>query len=275
MAFSFPILKQNEIATCMREKYTWQRNSATTKSPIALQRSEQEPQVVKLKEVNSKLIEELRELNSVKKVLSDETDELKKGTKGPEEKLAITELNSSVVNEKANLANVEKRIREQQNKLDAMGSVEQPQNHGRLRNGAAEVLWRCAKLTAEKEAIESKNAELNDLEMTLQQQKKLLKRAQEMVVRQQKHQQLKRGTQEQRMEELRREYTKACEDKRANQTKVDGHNYPVAVLEEKIAELKREMEQEAGFVAHDFLELKTNLESYQRSLMQHLVAGLG
>ncbi|KAI8808577.1 Nuf2 family-domain-containing protein [Cladochytrium replicatum] len=277
---------------------------------LKLQRAEQEPQVAKLKEVNTKLIEELKELNSVKKVLSEETDELKKETKGLEEKLtntqyliesakadcerlrgqivhspeqlkqAITELNNSVSNEKANLANVEKRIREQQNKLDAMGSVEQDLSQClKIMEDCETELqkYRAAaqKLTAEKEGIEAKNAELNDIEMTLQQQKKLLKRAQEMVVRQQKHQQLKRGTQEQKMEELKREYAKVCEEKRANQVKVDEHNYQAAVLEEKVAELKREMEQESGLVMNDFVELRSHLESYQRSLMQQLSPGLG
>ncbi|KAJ3092285.1 kinetochore-associated Ndc80 complex subunit nuf2 [Quaeritorhiza haematococci] len=270
---------------------------------IRLRQAEQEPMAQKLREVNMSLTNDLRELKKQQTTLTSEIDNLKKQKNELNDKLAnnqfllvnckqdcnrlksrivhspeklkqaLQDMSNTLSNEKTNVASLEKKARELQSKMDAMTAVEQDVS------GCITLMDDClaerkkyeaagAKLVADREKIDKKQAEIRDLNVREQQLKRQLNNTTERIARLQKHQSTKQEAIEGKLKSLREEYRMLLNERANNQVQIDGNNKMISDLEEKIAELRRIMEIDEANVQNDLARLRSQLDIYQNQLRQ-------
>ncbi|KAJ3095966.1 kinetochore-associated Ndc80 complex subunit nuf2 [Phlyctochytrium planicorne] len=266
-------------------------------------RAEEEPAYQKCRERNQVLTAELRELKRIQMALTEEIDTLKKAKLEASEKLtntqflltngkqdcirlrsrivqspeklqqAILDMNHTASSEKANIASLEKRIRDLQSKMDHFGVLDQDLVSCMKLMEECELEMKRANaaelsVQSEKESIEKRRLELRDAGMREQQMRRQLNNIEEKLLRLEKQFQSKKEANVTRMIELKAEHEALLREREVNQGKIDVNHKKVAEFEMKVVELKRHMEQEALSLKNDYVALKEKINLFTKALSQ-------
>lgn len=277
------------------------RELAEIVNTLRLQRAEEEPENLKLREQNQQLTAELRELKRTQTSMTSVIDGLKKTKAEKSDKLtniqfllmnckqdctrlrsrivqspeklqqAISDMTQSVQSEKTSLSNIERRIRDLQSKLDLMQNVDQDVIVCSKLLEDCELEMKKAssaasKVSTEKENIESKAAELREIGIKEQHIKRQLQNIEDKIARLQSQQITRRSTNDNRMKQLKEEYENVMRERETNQKKVDLFNSKVVELEAKTVELRKKMDLEAQSLKEDFRKLKKKADSFRVTL---------
>ena len=184
-------------------------------------------------------------------------------------------MNSSITSEKANLAQLEKKSRELQMKMEALGSVEADVSKAvqqlELTDAAlkkrSDVL---ARVQAEQEAIDAQTTAMNELSIREQQLLRQLGAAQDKLGRLQSQQEQRRQQIGQRLKVLQEEYGVVAEERTRVTAKVEQSEKVVKDFEQKMADLRRTHEAEMVNLRSDCLHLKSQVISYSNEVKKTL-----
>lgn len=176
-------------------------------------------------------------------------------------------MNLSIGAEKTNLAQLEKKSRELQLKMEALAAVEADVSRAcqqlELNDAAlrkrAEVL---ARTQAEQEAIDAQQTAMNDLTIREQQLLRQLAAAQDKLARLQAQQEQRRQQVGQRLQVLQDEYAAVAEERSRVTGKVEQSDKVIKDFELKMTELRRTHDAEMVSLRTDCLALKAQVMAY-------------
>ncbi|KAI8588324.1 kinetochore-associated Ndc80 complex subunit nuf2 [Geranomyces variabilis] len=268
---------------------------------LRLERAEQEPAVRELRERNSKWEADLRELQRQQAALTANVDRQKKEkaelsdaltktqmtimnlkqdcariksriVQSPEKlKASIAEMSDSLTSDKAAVMATEKRARELQAKIDMMSSIEQD-----IR-GCLNLMTECeaekkkaeaasAKVILDKENLDKRRADSNELEFREEQLKRQLTGANDKIARLEKHQTVKENAMFAKLTRLKEEFRLASIEKAQCQERTDQNSKVIIEMESKAAELRMQESVDAAGLEDMILKLETHVLAYQATL---------
>ncbi|KAJ1562434.1 hypothetical protein HK096_009889 [Nowakowskiella sp. JEL0078] len=246
--------KANELNSLNQIHQQRHNELADQVNSIKLKLAEQEPELHRIRESNSSLTNDLRELKKVQTSIVSEIDSLKKEKTNLEENLvrcfkgdrlqsrvvqspeqlkqAIQDLNARIISEKSNVIGTEKRVRELQMKIEVLDTLEKDIT------SCIKLMEDCdleikksveavQKLALDREAIESKQAELR--EQLLRQNV----RSEDKIARLQKHQSSKQDTATTKKDKLLLELAQINAERELNIKKANDINRSVNETEVK------------------------------------------
>lgn len=187
----------------------------------------------------------------------------------------IAEMNSSINAEKTNLAQLEKKSRELQVKMEALQSVEADVSKAcqqlELNEAAlkkrSEVL---AQIQAEQESIDGQQTAMNDLIIREQQLLRQMAAAQDKLGRLQTQQENRRQQVSQRLKVLQEEYGVVAEERARVAAKVEQSERVIKDFESKMADLRRTHETEMVNLRADCMALKAQVLQYSNDVKKAL-----
>ncbi|KTW26641.1 hypothetical protein T552_02650 [Pneumocystis carinii B80] len=253
--------------------------------------------IKKSKEINVALTNDLRELKKIQTALTNEIDVLKRekaeiaerlsnnqfitvNTKqecmklrsrivhSPEKlKQLISDMGSSLASEKSSIASLEKKSRELQNKIDAIGTVEQDiLNCIKLMEECeieiAKVEEASRKVAKHQEMVDQKELEVREVEVKDQQLNRQLANAEDKLARIQRSAEAKRETAQKKMAEIRKEYNIITVERAERAHEMDRKRTIIESTEKKISELRSHIESEVLAIQNEYSKLKSHVELY-------------
>ncbi|KAJ3158960.1 kinetochore-associated Ndc80 complex subunit nuf2 [Geranomyces michiganensis] len=264
---------------------------------LRLERAEQEPAVRDLRERNSKMEADLRELQRQQTALTANVDRQKKEkaelseslmsimnlkqdcvriksriVHSPEKlKASIAEMSDSLTSDKAAVVQTEKRARELQAKIDMMSSIEQD-----IR-GCLNLMAECeaekkkaeaasAKVVVDKENLEKRRADSNELDFREEQLKRQLNGAHDKIARLERHQTVKENAMFAKLTKLKEEFRLANIEKAQCQERTDQNSKVIIEMETKAAELRMQESVDAAGLEDMISKLEAHVLAYQATL---------
>ncbi|KAG4303079.1 hypothetical protein PCANB_000671 [Pneumocystis canis] len=253
--------------------------------------------IKKSKEINLALTNDLRELKKIQTSLTNEIDVLKRekaeiaerltnnqfitvNTKqecmklrskivhSPEKlKQLISDMGTSLASEKSSIASLEKKSRELQNKIDAIGIVEQDiLNCIKLMEECEIEIDRVEeasrKVAKHQEMVDQKELEVREVEIRDQQLNRQLANAEDKLARIQRSAEAKRETAQKKMSEIRKEYNIMTVERAERVHEMDRKRAIIESTEKKISELRAHIESEVNSVQNEYSKLKSHIELY-------------
>ncbi|KAG4305469.1 hypothetical protein PORY_001025 [Pneumocystis oryctolagi] len=257
--------------------------------------------IKKSKEINAALTNDLRELKKIQTALTNEIDVLKRekaelserltnnqfitvNTKqecmklrsrivhSPEKlKQLISDMGTSLASEKNSIASLERKSRELQNRIDAIGIVEQDiLNCIKLMEECeieiARVEEASRKVTKHQEMVDQKEMEVREVEIKDQQLNRQLANAEDRLARIQRSAEAKRDAAQKKMAEIRKEYNIMTVERAERAHEMDKKRAIIESTEKKISELRSHIESEVNAVQNEYSKLKSHIELYMEEM---------
>ncbi|KAI8914738.1 Nuf2 family-domain-containing protein [Powellomyces hirtus] len=244
---------------------------------LRLQRAEQEPAAQALRESNSKLTADLRELQKQQTALTSSVEGFKREKNELSEALSISEMNSTLNSDKTAVALTEKRARELQAKIDMMSSVEQD-----IR-GCLKLMEECevekkraetatAKVQADKENIDKRRSDFRELDFREEQLKRQLNGANDKIARLEKHQTVKNSAMFAKLDKLKEEFRLANIEKQQCQAKTEENDRVKKDMVERAAELRQQEAIDAAGLAEVIGKLEAMVHNCLQTLEKAMFA---
>ncbi|KAI9096105.1 Nuf2 family-domain-containing protein [Phlyctochytrium arcticum] len=274
---------------------------------LRLQRAEQEPQAQALRDRNSELTSDLRELKKIQTGLTPQAESLKKEklqladqitekeesianlkqdcirlesriVKSPEElKNSIAEMSATLTNDKQAILVSEKKTRDLQTRIDllAAGQVDLDTVLDRLRDverEKARLESSLEKLRGEREAMAKAKAELRDLRVKEEQLKRQLTSATEKLNRLATHQSSKSTSLQSRLQSLHQAHTQAQQAHDAAMAKAAENDIVTRAAERDTDHIKRQMAIDRAGIEELMVALRGKVAGYIKDLEREIVA---
>lgn len=273
------------------------RLSSTSIHQQRQKRADELPALEKTRELIGGLVNELRDFKKEQAALTADLEALKKERTEQAEKMAqrnfllsalrqennklqsrivhsperlmqiIAEMNASIGTERGNLAQLERKSRELQMKLDALTQIDQDLSRTLtlLEQNDEIVKKRDAlqiRLQDDKEAVNKRGVLIGDLELKEQQARRQFSQAGERHAKLLAQQDARRAQIEGQLGALRQDYTTLSEERARLLAKMDQTDRSIKDMESKLFELKNTHDQEMFNLRADCLNLKTQVCHY-------------
>lgn len=298
--------RRSEEAAEQRTKLTKRNEDLSVRiAGVRAKHREEEPATLELKEEMTRMIQTLRDLKKEQTLLSSELDMFKARKQENFEKLTntqfllgnikqecnklksrivhspdkllqiIAEMNASITNEKSNIAQLERRSRELQMKLEALAQLEQEllrtlQGMEILNGDLKKRDELLCKVREERDSIERQQILSKDLSIKETQITRQLNAAQEKASRLQRAQQDRRDKIATLLKTLQEEYQVVAEERSRASAKIEQSDKLVKDFESRMAELRRSHETEVAAMRTECVALKARVMGYTSEMEKHV-----
>ncbi|GAO46849.1 Nuf2-domain-containing protein [Saitoella complicata NRRL Y-17804] len=286
------------------EQLTFQAQEMKTRlEALKKQRDEEEPLVQKAREANIALTNDLKELKKQETALTKDNDILRREKAELTEKM--TNLSHLVVNtqqecekirarivhdpetlketiasmgntlnaSKANVAAMERKARELQARMDAIGCVEEDvATCLRIMEECETELTRLEeasrKVSKQREIHDQKQIEVREVEAREHQLLRQFENASDKLVRATHQAETKREAAQKRMAQIREEYALMTAERGARQQELDKKRAMTEQIEQKIADLRADVEAEVQGLQVAYSKLMSHVDLYMEEMVQ-------
>ncbi len=264
---------------------------------LRAQKLEEEPLTKAAKETNHHLTEDLRALKRAQTEMSHDIDRLKQeksiltdrlaneqflsvSTKQEVAKVrsrvvqsprklkqAIVEMGASLATDKTSVSSLEKRSRELQAKVEAMGFVEQDlQACLRLMEECETEMHRVEearkKVARQNESVEQKQIEVREVEVKEQQLARQLNNAEDKLSRARRQAEAKREAAQKKMSEIQTDYATVTAERQMRSKEMEKKKANIEYVEQKMADLRSQNDNEMRNVQLEYAKLQSHISLY-------------